>query len=234
MQGTVVVRWQKTQGIDGAGANTSQQGTYMAITHMPQYQNYSFEELRVQDYQASRKRADPQTLARSIATASTKSCIMIARSRVDHHGRAVGSHMGHLLRCRAYVRSGSRSAPPTGILVLALPMGLHACVASVAEANVALQRTDEDFLSDRNTALALSQAQVKFIPPVTAVVHMPDAFSMPHGGNAFGGEAGVQDQPGHRTVASDSKTAFQPKADGSYWRSKVVEDQLTFEKGYID
>ena len=55
-QGTAAVKWQKTQGIDGAGANASQQGIYMAITHMPQYQNYSFEELRVQDYEANRKK----------------------------------------------------------------------------------------------------------------------------------------------------------------------------------
>ena len=31
----------------------------MAITHMTQYQNYSFEELRVQDYEAGRKKAQP-------------------------------------------------------------------------------------------------------------------------------------------------------------------------------
>ena len=62
---------------------------------------------------------------------------------------------------------------------------------------------------------------------------MPDAFRMP-AGSAFGREAGVQPQPGQRTKAFDSKTAFQPKADGSYWRSKVVEGQLNFEKVYID
>jgi len=31
----------------------------MAITHMPQYQNHPFEELRVQDYEAGRKKAQP-------------------------------------------------------------------------------------------------------------------------------------------------------------------------------
>ena len=54
-QGTAAVKWTKTQGIDGAGTNASQQGNYMAITHMPHYQNYSFEELRVEDYEANRK-----------------------------------------------------------------------------------------------------------------------------------------------------------------------------------
>ena len=50
--GTVSVKWAKTTGPDdppGACANNSN-GLYMAITAMPAYQNYSFEELRVQDY----------------------------------------------------------------------------------------------------------------------------------------------------------------------------------------
>jgi hypothetical protein len=74
-QGTAAVKWAKTTGIDCAGSNDSQHmGVYISITHMEpnclqQYQNYSFEELRVQDYQALRKRADPKTLASSIATA---------------------------------------------------------------------------------------------------------------------------------------------------------------------
>ena len=50
--GTSICKWQRTQGADGqAGGTVSAQGNYMAITAMPQYQNFSFEELRVQDYE---------------------------------------------------------------------------------------------------------------------------------------------------------------------------------------
>jgi len=53
-QGTAAVKWTRTQGIDGATNTSTTQGWYMAITHMTQYQNYSFEELRVHDYEARR------------------------------------------------------------------------------------------------------------------------------------------------------------------------------------
>ena len=50
--GTSICKWQRTQGADGqAGGTVSAQGNYMAITAMQQYQNFSFEELRVQDYE---------------------------------------------------------------------------------------------------------------------------------------------------------------------------------------
>ena len=56
--GTVSVKWAKTTGPDGAPNTTNNSnGLYMAITAMPAYQNYSFEELRVQDYDAGRKKA---------------------------------------------------------------------------------------------------------------------------------------------------------------------------------
>jgi hypothetical protein len=57
-QGTVSVKWAKTTGPDGAPrSNTNSNGLYMAITAMPAYQNYSFDELRVQDYEAGGKKA---------------------------------------------------------------------------------------------------------------------------------------------------------------------------------
>ena len=57
-QGTVSVKWAKTTGPDGApNSNTTSNGLYMAITAMPAYQSYSFDELRVQDYEAGRKKS---------------------------------------------------------------------------------------------------------------------------------------------------------------------------------
>ena len=57
-QGTGIQTWQKTSGPDGQPNSTNNaQGNYIAITAMPAYHNFSFEELRVQDYDAGRKKA---------------------------------------------------------------------------------------------------------------------------------------------------------------------------------
>jgi len=56
--GTVIQKWQKTSGPDGQPNSTNNaQGNYIAITAMPAYQHFSFEELREQDYDAGRKKA---------------------------------------------------------------------------------------------------------------------------------------------------------------------------------
>lgn len=52
---TSIGAFQPSKGPDGTGPNTSQQATYMAITHMEAYKNFSFEELRVGDYGMNRK-----------------------------------------------------------------------------------------------------------------------------------------------------------------------------------
>ena len=58
--GTVTQQWAKTTGPDGAPNTTNNSnGLYMAITAMPAYQNYSFDELRVQDYGAGRTKPKP-------------------------------------------------------------------------------------------------------------------------------------------------------------------------------
>ena len=62
--GTVSVKWAKTTGPDGAPNTTNNSnGLYMAITAMPAYQNYSFDELRVQDYGAGRTKGVLQQVA---------------------------------------------------------------------------------------------------------------------------------------------------------------------------
>jgi len=58
-QGTAAAKWTQTQGIDGTTNASTTEGQYMAITHMPQYHKYSFEELRVQDYEAGRTKIQP-------------------------------------------------------------------------------------------------------------------------------------------------------------------------------
>jgi nuclear pore complex protein Nup98-Nup96 len=55
-KGTAAHKWTKTTGVDGATTGATTQGQYMAITHMQQYSDHSFEELRVQDYEAGRKK----------------------------------------------------------------------------------------------------------------------------------------------------------------------------------
>ncbi len=54
--GTAVHKWTKTTGVDGATTGATTQGQYIAITHMQQYSEHSFEELRMQDYEAGRKK----------------------------------------------------------------------------------------------------------------------------------------------------------------------------------
>ena len=67
-QGTVATPWQKTHGADGATtSNNTTVGCYVAITHMQQYQGFSFEELRTQDYASDRKTVDAERLARNAA-----------------------------------------------------------------------------------------------------------------------------------------------------------------------
>ncbi len=64
--GTVIQKWAKTTGPDGApNSNTGSNGLYTAITAMPTYQNYSFDELRVQDYGAGRTKGSLQPVAYS-------------------------------------------------------------------------------------------------------------------------------------------------------------------------
>jgi hypothetical protein len=58
--GTVTQQWAKTTGPDPSANNSN--GLYMAITAMPAYQNYSFDELRVQDYGAGRTKPKPGTV----------------------------------------------------------------------------------------------------------------------------------------------------------------------------
>ena len=55
---TSIGAFQPSKGPDGTGPNTSQQATYMCITHMEAYKNYSFEELRVGDYAMNRKKKE--------------------------------------------------------------------------------------------------------------------------------------------------------------------------------
>ena len=47
-QGTLAHRWTRSTGADTGGL----EGTYISITHLPQYRDFSFEELRLQDYEA--------------------------------------------------------------------------------------------------------------------------------------------------------------------------------------
>ena len=62
--GTVAQKWVKTVGPDGApNSNSASNGTYISITLMPAYQNYSFDELRVQDYGAGRTKGVLQQVA---------------------------------------------------------------------------------------------------------------------------------------------------------------------------
>jgi len=57
--GIISPKWTKTQGPDGApNSSTTTEGTYMAITAMYAYQSCSFEELRVQDYEAGRTKLE--------------------------------------------------------------------------------------------------------------------------------------------------------------------------------
>ena len=107
-QGTAAVIWTKTQGIDGAGTNASQQGNYMAITHMQHYQNYSFEELRVEDYEANRKNAGEKKPEANRKNAGEKKPVAFFRatSRVtsiacDGDKIGVGCANGTVLHLRA-------------------------------------------------------------------------------------------------------------------------------------
>ena len=51
-----------------------------------------------------------------------------------------------------------------------------------------------------------------------AIISYPNASSLPSSRQA--------------AISFDCQTAFQPEADGSYWRSAVVEGRLTFVKVY--
>jgi hypothetical protein len=55
-KGTAAHKWTKTIRVDGDTTDATTQGQYMAITHMQQYSDHSFEELRVQDYEVGRKK----------------------------------------------------------------------------------------------------------------------------------------------------------------------------------
>jgi hypothetical protein len=54
-RGTSAHKWIKTTGVDGAMNGFTSQGWYVSITHMQEYQDFSCEELRVQDYEAGRR-----------------------------------------------------------------------------------------------------------------------------------------------------------------------------------
>eukprot|EP00961_Rhodomonas_salina_P037565 504852-Rhodomonas_salina.1 len=57
---TGIAQYAPSKGPDGTGTSaTGAPATYVSITHMQQYMNYSFEELRAGDYAMNRKTKQP-------------------------------------------------------------------------------------------------------------------------------------------------------------------------------
>ena len=126
-------KWTKTQGPDGApNSSCTTEGTYMAITAMQAYQNCSFEELRVQDYEAGRNAAK---IIASIAERLLSACVIDAPATGGGPG-AAGNVFGDL-RSASTAAATAAGAPDLAdacaVSAIVRGMGAHAADRRVQE-----------------------------------------------------------------------------------------------------
>jgi len=116
-------------------------GQYMSITCMPQYQEYSFKELRVQDYEASRNRAP----------AVGRLCISAIITEIHKNAEVQILGFKALLRCAkdhannvvAIAQDGGVSVVIAGLFQHPMHPGVQLCGCGVL-ASLATGNTDDN------------------------------------------------------------------------------------------